>query len=225
MITTVIIFLIGGCLCAYGLRPVGEAVKLMYEIQSISDIPVITGKSLLSAPLGQYGIVEGQVSHQNSSYQGESQDMNKLVIYKIFRRSDKRVTEVTPPFWLNVEGGQIHIRNSDYRVEYREFPRPDTYNEDISYNGYAFGSNVLVFGTVSQDDMGRAIQANLIAIGPRSRYIAARQDSLNLGAALVLPRSILPTLLGLPFIFVGIRRIYVSRRQLANIKKKQTQDS
>jgi len=80
--------------------------------------------------------------------------------------------QITPPLMVTVPDGQVRVVNNNYNLLQRTLPvewRPDfkRFSRSEHYRGLIMGSRVVIFGTVTEDQQGRAITAEYVAAGSR----------------------------------------------------------
>src|SRR5687768_12286335 len=139
-------------------------------VQRIPRMPIISAATLEQAALGSEVMLEGQI------WEGSPLQFRSFVAYVreefVAKRGWRVRDRATPPLMVTVPDGQVRVVNNNYRLLPRTLPvewRPDfqRFTPSKQYRALIIGSRVVIFGTVTKDQQGRAITAEYVAGGSR----------------------------------------------------------
>jgi hypothetical protein len=163
--------------------------EMYAEIARIEQLDAVSAAGLADRTPGSALLIEGVVSDRNKvvfrdmvayasqEYHGEDDDGDQVWADDVFD---------TPPLRIDLPDGAVQIANADYALTSLPFSYQDSEKLSWSlfrgegtkrYQALRHGDAVLSIGTVVIGNEGAALQAEQIAIGTRSSYLASQRDS------------------------------------------------
>ena len=144
-----------------------------FIVTHLSQMHPLSAADIQRAPLGSDALIEGQIAPLSPV------SFRSFVVYVreefAFKQGWSVRERVTPPFILAVPDGTIRVINNDYAPILRTLPvewRPDFQRFTISeqYRGLVVNNPVVLIGTITQDQQGRAIRADYLGGGTRAAF-------------------------------------------------------
>jgi hypothetical protein len=183
-----LVFICGALLC--GLVGLVSSIRAANRVRRLAPI---SAAALEDAPPGEQILVEGHVSSRNLALS------HGFVAYvREWRQVDENrdtgswtvSARMTPPLVLELPDGLAQVGNDDYDLENAHIvEEEETFDEprSVRQRGLSAGDPVIALGVVAAGSEPPQIEADFVARGTRSDYLARRRWGGVLFCALSIP--------------------------------------
>ncbi len=222
---------VGAIFLLVGIPFVWIALSTTQAVNQLEQLPALSATLLADSAVGQVGVIEGRISERNplqfrtfvayirQVYEGEkcTRDDDREKCEAIWTEDER----ITPPLWLDLPDGRVHIINSDYTLKNARATWQSTTGlvayETRSYRGFEINDPVFAVVQVVLEAEDRAFKAEFISGGDQTTYVTGERTLARIFFWLGLVISLVGTLLlgwQIRWLFVGrsVSQATVSRQ-------------